>query len=214
MVALQLSTSANLGYLCVAAGFLVIVASVVFVIKGKAVLSEAGAPNVVEWGKIKANLTSAVALFVLGGAMILLPFWRFQQAAAAQQAELDSQPPAAILTGNITGPGGKDLRLLLVVKPDYDMTYDGDVNSDVTLQVPLVAGKVSYSLIYTQDNAIIHEQPFSVGSAVPGSLPQTITLPKLDLQSSVLPAQPISLQNITPQLDISNEEVSKSLSVH
>src|SRR5271155_3108289 len=76
---LQLSTGATLGYLSVAAGFLVIVASVVFVIKGKAVLSDSGAPNVVEWGKIKANLTSAVALFFLGAAMIVLPFWRFQQ---------------------------------------------------------------------------------------------------------------------------------------
>ena len=68
---------ATFGYLCVAAGFLVILASVVFVIKGKAVLGDSGAPNTVEWGKIKTNLTSAVALFVLGAVMIVLPFWRF-----------------------------------------------------------------------------------------------------------------------------------------
>jgi hypothetical protein len=50
-----LSTVATLGYLCAAAGFLVIVASVMFVVKGKVALSESGAPNQVEWGKIKAN---------------------------------------------------------------------------------------------------------------------------------------------------------------
>ena len=66
----QLSTGATLGYLCVVAGFLVIVASVVFVVKGKAVLGESGAPNAVEWGKIKTSLTSAVALFVLGAVLI------------------------------------------------------------------------------------------------------------------------------------------------
>ena len=102
-----MSTSATFGYLCVIAGFLVIVASVVFVIKGKAVLSDTGAPNVVAWGKMKANLTSAVALFALGAAMIVVPFWRFQQEEASQQAALDSQPPTALLTGDISGPGGK-----------------------------------------------------------------------------------------------------------
>lgn len=100
-----MSTSATFGYLCVIAGFLVIVASVVFVIKGKAVLSDTGAPNVVAWGKMKANLTSAVALFALGAAMIVVPFWRFQQEEASQQAALDSQPPTALLTGDISGPG-------------------------------------------------------------------------------------------------------------
>src|ERR1035437_5658220 len=117
---LQLSTGATLGYLCVAAGFLVIVASVVFVIKGKAVLGESGAPNTVAWGKIKANLTSAVALFVLGAVMIVLPFWRFQEEEARQQQQQARQPATAILTGKIGGTGGRDVRLLLVVKPDYD----------------------------------------------------------------------------------------------
>ena len=70
---LQLSNAPILGYLCVIAGFLVIVASVVFVIKGKAVLSDAGAPNAVTWGTIKVNLTSAIFLFVLGSAMVALP---------------------------------------------------------------------------------------------------------------------------------------------
>src|SRR5580693_1017122 len=108
---LQLSNGPILGYLCVIAGFLVIVASVIFVIKGKAVLSDSGAPNVVAWGKMKANLTSAVALFALGGAMILLPFWRLQQEEASQQQAVDSQPPTALLSGEISGPEGKDVRL-------------------------------------------------------------------------------------------------------
>jgi len=92
---LQVSTSATLGYLCVAAGFLIIVASVVFVVKGKAVLGETGAPNTVEWGKIKANLTSAVSLFVLGAVMIALPFWRFQTEEGQMQMEKLRQPATA-----------------------------------------------------------------------------------------------------------------------
>ena len=207
---LQLSTGATLGYLCVTAGFLVILASVVFVIKGKAVLGDSGAPNVVEWGKIKANLTSAVALFVLGAVMIALPFWRLQQEEAAQQQVIDSQPATALLTGNISGPGGKDVRLLLVVKPDYDQTYSGDI----VWAFPLIAGKASYSVIYTQEGTIIGEQPFSVENAAPGSVPQKVALPPLNLQTGNQPAQAIPAQEITPQLDISNEEVKKSLSVH
>lgn len=208
--ATQLSTGATLGYLCVMAGFLVILASVVFVVKGKAVLSDSGAPNQVEWGKIKANLTSAVALFVLGAAMIALPFWRFQQEEAAQQQAIDSQPATALLTGTISGPGGKDVRLLLVVKPDYDQTYSGNIAWDF----PLIAGKASYSVIYTQEGTIIGEQPFFVETSAPGSGPQKIALPPLDLQTGSPAPQAISAQEITPQLDISNEEVNKSLSVH
>jgi len=207
---LQLSTGATLAYLCVTAGFLVIVASVVFVIKGKAVLSYSSAPNVIEWGKIKTNLTSAVALFVLGAAMITLPFWRFQQAEAAEQKEIDSQPATGLLSGNISGPGGKDVRLLLVVKPDYDQTYNGNI----VWEFPLIAGKASYSVIYTQEGTIIGEQPFSVEDTVPGSATQKVALPPLDLQTGNLGAQAIPAQQITPQLDISNEEVNKSLSVH
>jgi hypothetical protein len=207
---LQLSTGATFGYLCTTAGFLVILASVVFVIKGKAVLGDSGAPNVVEWGKIKTNLTSAVALFVLGAAMIALPFWRFQQEEAAQQQEIDSQPANALLTGNISGPGGKDVRLLLVVKPDYDQTYSGNI----VWEFPLIAGKASYSVIYTQDGTIIGEQPFSVANTIPGSAPQKVALPPLDLQTGSPATQAIPAQEIIPQLDISNEEVNKSLSVH
>lgn len=207
---LPLSTGAIFGYLCAIAGFLVIVASVVFVIKGKAVLSDSGAPNVVAWGKMKANLTSAVALFALGAAMILLPFWRVQQQEANQQQALDSQPPTALLSGDISGPGGKDVRLLLVVKPDYDQTYDGNI----MWAFPLLAGKASYSVIYTQDSTIVAEQPFFVQNPSPGAAPQKITLPPLDLQTAIQKPQGISAQQITPQLDISNDEVNKSLSVH
>jgi hypothetical protein len=200
---LQLTTGASFGYLCVTAGFLVILASVVFVIKGKAVLGDSGAPNVVEWGKIKANLTSAIALFVLGAVMILLPFWRFQQEEAAQ-------PATALLTGDISGPGGKDVRLLLVAKPDYDQNYDGNI----AWAIPLVAGRASYSVIYTQDGTIVAEQPFFVQNTTAGAAPQKIALPPLDLQTATQEPQGISVQQITPQLDISNDEVNKSLSIH
>jgi hypothetical protein len=207
---LQASTGATLGYLCVTAGFLVILASVVFVIKGKAVLSDSGTPNTVEWGKIKANLTSAVALFVLGAAMIALPFWSFQKEEYQRQTATDSQPAAAMITGDISGPGGKDVRLFLVVKPDYDQTYSGNI----VWEFPLVAGRQSYSVIYTQDGTIIGEQPFSVDSSTPGSPPQKVTLPPLDLQTGGPAPQAISAEQITPQLDISNDEVTKSLTIH
>ena len=203
---LQLSNGSILGYLCVIAGFLVIVASVIFVIKGKAVLNESGAPNALSWGPMKANLTSAIALFVLGSAMVALPYWED----AAQQKVIDSQPATALLTGDISGLGGKDVRLFLVVKPDYDQTYKGDI----AWQFPLVADKAAYSVIYTQDGSIIGEQPFAVASAAPGSAPQKITLPPLDLQIGSAAPQPASALNITPQLDISNDEVNKSLVVH
>ncbi len=131
---LQLSNGPILGYLCVIAGFLVIVASVVFVIKGKAVLSDSGAPNAVAWGPVSLTMTSAIFLFVLGSVMVALPFWE----EAAQQKAIDSQPATALLSGVISGPGGKDARVLLVVKPDYDQNYNGDLE----WQVPLVAGEI------------------------------------------------------------------------
>lgn len=207
---LQLPASATFGYLSVMAGFLVIVASVVFVVKGKAVLGDSGAPNTVEWGKIKANLTSAVSLFVLGAALIVLPFWSFQKEEAKRQEQIYSQPATAMLTGKINGPGGKDVRLLLVVKPDYDQTYNGGI----VWEFPLLSRRASYSIIYTQEGTIIGEQPFSVENAAPGSVPQKVTLPPLDLQTGSPAAEAISAQDITPQLEISNEEIKKSLSVH
>ncbi len=192
---LQLTTGATLGYLCVAAGFLIIIASVVFVIKGKIVLSESGAPNVVEWGKIKANLTSAVALFVLGALMIGLPFWRFQQAEA-------QQPPTAILTGKISGSG--DMRLLLVVKPDYDQTY----RNDIVWQFPLVARRASYSVFYVEGDTIVGQQSFSIEGGPPGSAPQKITLPAFNVQMGT-PEAP----EITPKLEVSDAEL-KALGIH
>jgi hypothetical protein len=204
---LQLSNGPILGYLCVIAGFLVIAASVVFVIKGKAVLSDSGAPNAVAWGPVKLTLTSAIFLFVLGSVMVALPFWE----QAAQQKQIDSQPASAFLSGVTSGPGGKDLRLLLVVKPDYDTNSNGNV----VWEVPLVPGKSAYDVIYlTGDGTIIGEQPFLVANPKPGAAPQKITLPKLDLQTGASAPQPMAALNITPQLDISNAEVNKSLVVH
>ena len=201
---LQLSNGPILGYLCVIAGFLVIVASVVFVIKGKAVLNDSGAPNAVAWGQLKVNLTSSIFLFALGAVMVALPFWE----QAAQMKAIDSQPATAVLSGNISGPGGKDVRLLLVVKPDDDTNY----SSDVVWQVPLVPGKLTYDVIYlTEDGAYIRDQPFQVANTTPGT-PQKITLPTLDLQTGAAPQSPVL--NITPQLDISDDEVNKSLVVH
>ena len=192
---LQVSTGATLGYLCVAAGFLIIVASVVFVVKGKAVLSDTGAPNAVEWGKIKANLTSAVALFVLGAAMILLPFRLFLAAETRQ-------PATAILTGKVNG--SKDVRLLLVVKPDYDQTYRGDI----VWQVPLLANKASYSVFYLDGDTVFGQQTFSVADAAPGAAPQKVTLPELDLQTENSVAQ-----EIAPKLEVSDAQL-KSLGIH
>ena len=203
---MQLSNGPILGYLCVIAGFLVILASVVFVIKGKAVLNDSGAPNAVAWGQLKVNLTSSIFLFALGAVMVALPFWE----QAAQMKAINSQPATALLSGQIGGPGGKDVRLLLVVKPDYDQTYNGGL----AWQFPLIAGKSAYSVIYTEDGAIVGEQPFLVDSATPGAPPQKIVLPALNLQTGGPMPKSISALDITPQLDITNEEVSKSLLVH
>jgi hypothetical protein len=203
---MQLSSGPTLGYLCVIAGFLVILASVVFVIKGKAVLSDSGAPNAVAWGQLKVNLTSSIFLFTLGAVMVALPFWE----EAAHVKAIDSQPATALLSGQIGGPGGKDVRLLLVVKPDYDQTYNGGL----AWQFPLIAGRSAYSVIYTADGAIIGEQPFLVADATPGTPPQKITLPALNLQTGDVAPKAISSLDITPQLDITNDEVSKSLLVH
>jgi hypothetical protein len=191
---LQVSTAANLGYLSVAAGFLIIVASVVFVIKGKAVLSDSGAPNALEWGKIKANFTSAVALFVLGAVMIVLPY-------RSEVARESLQPPTAIITGKVGGT--KDVRLLLVVKPDYDQTYRGDI----VWQVPLVDTRASYSIIYIDGDTILGQQPFSVNSANPGSAQQKVTLPEWDLQTASAAAT-----QIDPKLEVSDAKL-KSLGI-
>jgi hypothetical protein len=201
---LLLSTSATFGYLCVTAGFLVVVASVVFVIKGKAVLGESGAPNTVEWGKIKANLTSAVSLFVLGAAMIALPFWRFQQEEALQQEAKARQPATALLTGKVNGPSSRDVRLLVVEKPDYDQIY----RDNIQLDLPLVANKASYSVFYIVDGTILRQQSFSVDDATPGSAPQKVDLPTLDLQTGSPGAQ-----EIAPRLEVSDAEL-KSLGIH
>ncbi len=210
---LLLSTTAILGYLCAASGFLVIVASVTFVIKGKAVLSDAGAPNTVEWGKRKVSLTSAIALFVLGVLAIALPFWEFQQSDARDQAdkqhllEMASQQPAnAKLTGKIGGPGSRDIRLLLVVKPDYDQTYRGDI----AWTVPLLAGRTSYSIIYIDGDNIIGQQPFFVNGAAPGSPDQNVTLPPFGFQGIATPDLP---PGISAKLEVSSAELKK-LNIH
>lgn len=186
---LQLSTVATLGYLCATSGFLVIVASVMFVIKGKVALSESGAPNQVEWGKIKANLTSAVALFALGATMIALPFLRVQGQDARLQDANAQQPATAVLTGKVDVPGHGDVRMLLVVKPDYDQTYRGDI----VWEFPLLGKRTSYSVFYIDGDKIVGQQPFSVGGAAPGSAPQKITLPAfgLQIQSSETQALPV-----------------------
>jgi hypothetical protein len=201
---LQLSTGAIFGYLCVAAGFLVIVASVAFVIKGKAVLGESGTPNTLEWGKIKTTLTSAVALFVLGAALIALPFWRVSQEEARVSQEEASRPATAILTGKITGPSDRDVRLLLVVKPDYDQNYRGEI----VWQFPLLAESASYSVFYVDGNTILNQQSFFVERAARGSAPQKVALPPLDLQTGSSVAR-----EVTPHLEVSNAEL-KSLGIH
>src|SRR5438552_1393759 len=90
-----------LALLCVAAGFLVIAASVVFVIKGKAILGESGTLNRLEWGKLKANLTSVGFLFFLGAILVALPFWRVQQEEALQRQEQARQTAMATLRGKV-----------------------------------------------------------------------------------------------------------------
>jgi hypothetical protein len=191
---MQLSPVGILGFLCVLAGFLVIVASVVFVIKGKAVLGESGAPNAVAWGNIKANLTSIVALFVLGLVTVALPFYLLQKEEARQ-------PPEAILTGKISG---RAVRLIFVEKPDYDQTED----DKFTWRVPLIPNK-EYSVLYVIDNkTIVNEQSVSVEHAGPGSASQTIPLAAFDLQTGSSIAD-----DITPKKEISDADL-KSLGIH
>ncbi len=202
---LQFSTGASLGYLCVIAGFLVIVASVVFVVKGKAVLGDSGAPNKVEWGKISANLTSAVALFVLGAIMIVLPFWRIQAQETQLQLQIAQQPATAVITGAIGGSGSQSVRLLLVVKPDDDQTYSGNI----AWTVPLVAQRTSYSVFYVDGDTILGQKSFIVqSSGRPGSAPQPVVLPDFELQTETSVAS-----EITPKLEISNAQL-KSLGVN
>ena len=127
--------------------------------------------------------------------MIILPF----RSVLAMEGQ---QPPTAIITGKIGG--AKDVRLLLVVKPDYDQTYRGDI----VWQVPLVDTKASYSIIYIDGDTVLGQQPFSVNSANPGSAPQKVTLPEWDLQTGS-PAAP----QIDPKLEVSDAQL-KSLGIH
>lgn len=202
---LQASSSTWFGSLCALAGFLVIVASVFFVIKGKVALGESGAPNKISWGNMKANLTSAVALFVLGAAMIALPYWLTQQEQSRLQLEQARQPASVILTGKINAADGKNVRLLLVEKPDYDQTYSGEI----AWTVPLVAQKTSYSVFYVDGDTILRQESFTVDAAAhPGSAPQKVSLPDVDIQT-VASASP----EITPKLEVSNEQL-KNLGVN
>ena len=206
---LQFSTGMIFGSLCVVAGFLIIVASVVFVIKGS-LLQESGAERV-QWGKIQASLTSAVALFVLGAALIALPFYFVvkedaarEEAAAQLKRELAKQPPTAILNGEITGAEDRDIRLLLVEKPDYDQSYRGAI----VWQFPFLAEKLSYSVLYIDGDTIVSQQSFSLDPAPPGSQPQKRTLPAIHLQTGKS-----HVREVTPQLEVSNAEL-KNLGVH
>lgn len=193
---LLLTTGATLGYLCSVAGFLVIVASVMFVIKGKAVLGDSASQQI-EWGKMKANLTSSVALFFLGAGLIALPFWSVAQAEA-------KHAPTAVLTGKITGAENRDIRLLLVAKPDYDQSYSGTIS----WQFPFLADKLSYSVFYIDGGTVIHQEAFTLKPVEPGSPPQMITLPAMNLQTG----KPIT-ENVSPKLEVSNEYL-KNLGVH
>ena len=193
---LQLSTGATLGYLCSIAGFLIIVASVVFVIKGKATLGDSASQQI-EWGKVRASLTSAVALFFLGAGLIALPFWSVAQAEA-------KEVPTAILTGEITGEENRNIRLLLVEKPDYEQSY----SRTIAWQIPLLGDKLSYSVVYLDGGTVIHQHSFFVKPVQPGAPPQTITLPTINVQT----ARP-KTGNVTPQLEVSNEDL-KNLGVH
>jgi|SRR6185312_472856 len=188
----QLSTGATFGYLCSMAGFLIIAASVVFVIKGQAVLGDR-AQQTFKWGKISASLTSAVALFFLGAGLIALPFWSEAQAEAREV-------PTAILSSKITGQKNRGMRLLLVEKPDYDQNY----GETVSWQFPLVANKLSYSVIYLDGDTMIHQESFSVEPARPGSPPQRITLPPVNVQTGKAIAD-----GVTPQLEVSDEDLKK-----
>lgn len=193
---LQLSTGATLGYLCSIAGFLIIVASVMFVVKGKATLGESASQQI-EWGKMKANLTSAVALFFLGAGLIALPFWSVAKAEA-------KQVPTAILTGEIIGEENRNIRLLLVEKPDYDQNY----SRTIAWEIPLLGDKLSYSVVYLDGSTVIHQHSFFVKPVQPGAPPQTITLPTINVQT----AKP-KTGNVTPQLEVSNEDL-KNLGIH
>ena len=123
---------------------------------------------------------------------------------AKEKAAVNAQPATAILTGKIAGPEGKDLRLVLVEKPDYDQTYSGDI----VWEFPLLAKKASYSVFFIDGNTILYQQPFSVESAISGSQPQKVALPPLVLQT------PNSIaERINPKLEVSDAEL-KSLNIH
>jgi hypothetical protein len=193
---LQVNAVDTLAFLCVAAGFLVIVASVVFVIKGKAVLNESGAPIKLTWGKIKATLTSAVSLFVLGAVMIVLPFWRIQ-AEQAQLAVRQAQDPfTVLLKGTISGAGAKDVQMFVVETPEYIQPYNGGA---IHWVVPLIPQRFSYSVVYVDAGTVISQQPFSVNPSSAQSSPQMIDLGTFDLQAGVS-----QVQEITPKLEVSD----------
>jgi hypothetical protein len=156
----------------------------------------------VSWGKLKANLTSAVTLFVLGASLIALPFWRFQEADASQRRIILRDPAIARIHGKVGAQG--DVRLLLVVKPDYDQTYRGQVE----WEVPLVAKRTSYSVFYVQGDTIVSQYAFSVNGAEPGTPRQEVVLPVLDLQTG-----PAPVSEITPRLEVSNAQL-QSLGIH
>src|SRR5262249_13832386 len=133
--------------------------------------------NRLEWGKLKANLTPVVFLFFLGVVMVALPFWRVQQAETRLRQEQAQQPAIATLRGKVMGPGNKNVRLVLVVKPDYDQLYSGDVN----WQVPLLPKRTTYLVLYIDGDSIIGERSVSSeGRTTTGEiyLPEWVCLPK------------------------------------
>jgi hypothetical protein len=195
---LQANTTATLGFLSVGAGFLIIAASVVFVIKGKAVLNESGAPNTLEWSKIKLNLTSSVALFVLGAAMIALPFWKLQQ----QDYMVAQEPTMASVQGKFGG--AQNVKLLLVVQPDY--VYDQLNSAEIDWHFPLVAKRTSYAVLYVQGDTVIGSSPIEVPDTPIGHSPPTIALPSLDVQSGA-PSPYASIP------EVKNADIEKSLVV-
>lgn len=196
---LLVSTITILGYLCVGAGFLIILASVLFVIKGKAVLGDSGAPNEVTWGKMKLNLTSAVFLFVLGAVMIVLPFWRFQELDAQLQVARARLPNTVTLSGSLISP--KDIRVLLVVKPDYDQIY----RNNIKMQVPLVGTKATYAVLYVDGDKILNQESFSVKASADGSEPPEVNLNGLTVLGNT--------QEIVPRKEVSDAELKK-LGIH
>jgi len=88
------------------------------------------------------------------------------------------------------------------VKPDYDQLYRGEI----VWVVPLIAKRVSYSNFYVDSDTdtILHQEPFSVNDAAPGSAPQQIVLPELKLQTESSPTTQIAATK-----EVSDEELKK-----